>query len=271
MWVPKEEKGGMAVSSIFYAIQFNNYLNNNTFDYAMIRGDRYELLFLAATCVYRGVPIIHIEGGDMSGTVDNKIRHAITCLSDYHFCTNEESHRRLVNMGVPIDRVWDLGSLDVEFARSVKPKVIHEKPYIFVAYHPIENEDEKQLDKALRFFKKYDIIRIESNKDYGRGYGDERFSPEDYINLMRGARCCVGNSSSLLKEASILGVPVVLVGGRQNKRLTPQNVLGVPCDTKRIELGIEYQLKHTPKKDLTYFKKNTSQRICQTLRKILRG
>src|SRR3990167_1785361 len=78
VWIPKEETGGMSINSIFYSIQFNNYLVKNKFDYAIIRGDRYEMLPLAALCVYRRIPIIHIEGGDLSGVIDNKIRHAIT-------------------------------------------------------------------------------------------------------------------------------------------------------------------------------------------------
>ena len=269
VWIPKEETGGMSINSIFYSIQFNNYLVKNKFDYAIIRGDRYEMLPLAALCVYRRIPIIHIEGGDLSGVIDNKIRHAITHLADYHFTTNKESQRRLINMGMDIERVWNYGSLDVEFADKVKPKKLKEGKYIFVAYHPIEGEDENKLDKALETFKENAIIRVGSNKDYGRGYGDETFTPEDYINLMRGASCCVGNSSSLLKEASVLGIGVVLVGDRQHSRLPPHNVVHVPCETNNIIKGIIFQMQNKYKKDLTYFKKDTSKQMTKKLKEIL--
>lgn len=264
-----KKKGSMATTSILYGVEFNNFLANNKCDYVLARGDRYEMLPIVMVAVYKGIPIIHIEGGDLSGVIDNKVRHAITHLSDYHFCTNEESHKRLINMGVSPNRVWNYGSLDVEFASKVTPKKLRDKPYILVAYHPILSENENELDEALKSFTEYDIIKIGSNADYGRGYGTEQFSPEDYINLMRYAAVCVGNSSSLLKEASILGASVVNIGTRQEKRLKPKNVLDVPCIAKNIEMGIKYQLENKYKPDLTYYQKNTSRKIVNQLKKIL--
>ena len=269
VWIPKKEEGNMSVSSIFYAIQFNNYLNGKEFDYALIRGDRYELLFLTAICTYKGIPIIHIEAGDVSGVVDGKIRHAISQLADFHFATNKEAERRLINMGLSMESIYNFGSLDVEFASKVKPKKLNDKPYIFVAYHGIEGEDEKELDKALAKFKDSAIIRMKGNGDYGKGYQAESYSPEDYINLMRGASVCVGNSSSLIKEASVLGVGVVLVGDRQYQRLPPRNVVQVPCKEENITKAILYQMQNKYEKDLTYYQKDTSKQITKKLKEIL--
>ena len=266
---PQERKDGMASSSILYSVEFNNFLINNEFDYILARGDRYEVLPMVMVASYKGIPVIHIEGGDLSGMIDNKVRYAITHLSDYHFVTNKESHTRLVNVGVPLDRIWNFGSLDVEFASKVEPKKLRNKNYILVAYHPTYNEDENELDKALQSFKKYDIIRIGSNRDAGREYGEDTFSPEDYINLMRGAKVLVGNSSSLLKEASILGVGVVLVGDRQNKRLMPKNIVQVPCEADKIKLAIKYQLGNKYDPDTIYFNEDTSIEIAQKLMEIL--
>lgn len=259
----------MTVSSILYAVEFNNFLKGKDYDAIIIRGDRYEMLGLAMVAVYKGFTVVHIEGGDQSGVVDNKVRHAITHLSDYHFCTNEESHKRLIGMGAPLDRVWNYGSLDVEYASKVPKQKLKERPYLLVAYHPIDGEDEQELETALSTYKQFDIIRIGSNKDYGRSYGAEQFSPETYINMMRGAACCIGNSSSLIKEASILGVGVVLVGDRQKNRLMPSNVLSVPNETERIKNGISYQLGNKAKKDLLYYKPNTSKAIATKLKEIL--
>ncbi len=259
----------MATSSILYAIEFNNYLAGKKYDAVIIRGDRFEMLGLAMVAVFKGFKVIHIEGGDLSGVIDNKVRHSITHLSDLHFCTNEESHRRLINMGVPLERVWDFGSLDVEYASKVKPKKPKEKSFILVAYHPINSEDEKELERALSHFKGKKIIKIGSNSDYGRTYGAEQYSPEDYINLMRYAKVCVGNSSSLLKEASILGVSVVLVGDRQDKRLQPKNVLHVPCQSEEILQGILFKMQTKSKPDFSYFQPDTSKKIVETLEKVL--
>src|SRR3990167_819013 len=270
VWILKEENGGMAINSIFYAIQFNNYLIKNNFDYALIRGDRYELLFLTAICAYRGIKIIHLEAGDVSGVIDNKIRNAISYLADYHFATNNEALRRLINMGLPMDKVWNYGSLDVEYASKVKPKKkIRNKSYIFVPYHAIEDEDEEEIKKALGNFKNYAIIRVKGNADYNKEYPAETYSPEDYINLMRYASVCVGNSSSLLKEASVLGVGVVLIGDRQYARLPPKNVVQVPCQKDNILKAISYQMQNKYEKDLTYYQSQTSVKITKKLKEIL--
>lgn len=259
-------EGGMSVFSILCAVEFNNFLSKNQYDCVLIRGDRYEMLPLAMVSAYRGIPIAHIEGGDLSSVIDNRVRHAITHLADYHFVTNEESHVRLLHMGVPIGRVWNFGSLDVEFAAKVKKKRLRNDNYILCAYHAIEGEDESQVTSALEGLP---VVGIRGNKDYGKEYGTESYSPEDYVNLMRGAMVCVGNSSSLLKEASVLGVNVVLVGERQNKRLTPRNVLRVPCDQLHIENGINFQLKNPPTTDTIYYKKHTSKNIAKQLHDLL--
>lgn len=270
VFIPKtKNEGGMSVYSILLAIEFSNFLVDKKYDAVLIRGDRFELLGVAMVSSYRSIPIIHIEGGDLSGVIDNRIRFAITHLSEYHFCTNQESHARLIHAGIPIGKVWNFGSLDVEFAGKVKPKKIKDKPYIFVAYHPIRGENSKELDEALKFFSEYEIIGIRSNKDYGQTYGTESYGPEDYINLMRGAKVCVGNSSSFLKEASILKVGVVNIGSRQEKRLKPFNVLDVPCLKERIQRAIEYQIKNKYEKDLTYYQPNTSKKIAKKLKEII--
>lgn len=227
------------------------------YDAVLIRGDRYELLPLAVEAAYKAVPIFHIEGGDLSGVIDNKVRYAITHLSDYHFCTNEESHRRLIQNGVPTDRVWNFGSLDVEFAKQVKPEKI-KKDYILVAYHPVPDEDENEIPTD-------GAVIVGSNKDYGRKYGSDEYLPEDYINLIRYAKCCVGNSSSFIKEASILGTPVVLVGDRQQNRLLPKNVLQVPCERGIIKKAIEFQSQRVFEPDFIYYKPNTSKNIAQKI------
>lgn len=265
VWEPATEPGSMESFSIVCAIEFNNFLAQSHADAVLIRGDRYEMLGLAMIAAYRDIPVLHIEGGDLSGVIDNKVRHAITALADYHFATNAEAYRRLINMGVPIDRVWNFGSLDVEFASKVAPTEKTED-YIFVAYHPIDGEDEEELTQAL---DGYVVKSAVSNKDYGRQYGDETYTPEAYINMLRNAKCLVGNSSSLLKEASILGTPVVLVGDRQKNRLMPKNVLQVPCHASTIRAAIEFQMNREFAPDTVYFKPETSKQIANQIKELI--
>jgi UDP-N-acetylglucosamine 2-epimerase len=261
-----------AVFSIFCAVEFNNFLAQHHVDAVLIRGDRYEMLGLAMVAAYRGLTILHIEGGDLSGAIDNKVRYAITHLSDYHFCTNDESLSRLIQNGVDPNTVWNYGSLDVEFAKSVvADKAIKNfmlEPYILVVYHPIDGENENELERALAQFN-HKIINIASNNDYGKQFGSEQYSPEEYINLITLASCCVGNSSSFLKEASILGTPVVNVGDRQQKRLKPKNVVDAPCKSGRIRAAIDFQLDNKFEPDYVYYKPDTSKNIAKQLTQIM--
>ena len=258
----------MSFNSVLYAIEFFNFIKDKNYDAVIIRGDRYELQALATIALYKGIPIIHIEGGDISGAVDNRVRHSITALADYHFATNKESHQRLLTMGVPLDRVWNFGSLDVEFASKVKLKKLKDKMYMLVAYHGLKSENPKELDKALKNFK-CDIIKIGGNRDEGVKYGQEEYFPDDYINLMRGAKVLIGNSSSLIKEASILPLGVVLVGDRQTNRLMPRNVVQVPCKADNILQAILFQMQSKYEPSDVYYQKDTSKKIVSKLKEIL--
>lgn len=262
---PRRRSGNMVTDAILCSVEFNNFLVEKKPDALLARGDRYEILPLVVVAAYKNIPILHIEGGDLSGAIDNRVRHAITQLADYHFATNDESHERLIRAGVPMDRVWNYGSLDVEFALSVPDRRIREGKYVLTAYHPIEGEDEGELLGAAG---ERPTVSVTSNKDYGRTYGEENFTPEDYINVMRHATCLVGNSSSLLKEASMLGVPVVLVGDRQKKRLLPKNVVHVPCKKDEIRAAVEFQSKRTFEPDPVYFKPLTACNMAQKLKEL---
>lgn len=264
---PKRRSGNMVTDAILCSVEFNNLLAEKKPDALLARGDRYEILPLVVVAAYRGIPIIHIEGGDLSGAIDNKVRHAITQLADYHFCTNDEAHERLVRSGVPMDRVWNYGSLDVEFALSVLPRRIREDKYVLTAYHPIAGENEEELFGAAG---DQPTISVTSNKDSGRTYGEENFTPEDYINIMRYAAVCVGNSSSLCKEVSVLGTPTVMVGSRQDRRLMPRNVVRVACKKEDIQNAVDFQMKHGRyEPDFVYYKANTAKNICQKIRELL--
>lgn len=239
-------------------------------DMLLARGDRFEVLPIVMLAAYLGIPIAHIEGGDLSSVIDGKVRHSISHLADYHFPTNKDAYERLLRMGIPADTIWNYGSLDVEFALNVRCKKMLEEPYLLVAYHPIPGEEIIELEKALKKFSgRYKIVSVASNSDYGARYGDGEYSPEDYINLVAGASCCVGNSSSFFKEASVLEVGVVNVGTRQEGRLRTANILDVPCKSLKITQGIERQLREHYFRDNTYYQPGTSKRISRKIKEIL--
>ncbi len=260
-----EKNMDMAKVSVDIAGKFQNALDKIKPDIALLRGDRYEMLIPATLCAYNKIPIAHIEGFDLSGEIDNRVRYAISFLSDYHFVTNEESYRRALSMG--FKNVWNFGSLDVEYAlKAPKQPIERTKPYIMVLYHPVENEDVLELYKALEDFIDYDIVGIKSNKDSGQSTYKEEYSPEEFINLLRGAECLVGNSSAGIKEAPALGIPVVNIGERQANRLRPKSVKDCKCEEDDIKYSIRYQLEHSYEPAREYYQKDTSKRISSIIK-----
>lgn len=235
-------------------------------DFVLLRGDRYEILPLATVTAYRGIKIAHIEGGDLSGVIDNKVRHAVTKLADIHFVTNKEAHSRVVAMGVDPENVYNFGSLDVEYALSVKPNRPIEENYAVIAFHPIPGEDGKLLENLK--LKGLKIINITSNKDYGMEYKGEEYESDRYINLLRYAELLIGNSSSFIKEASVFGVPVIDIGERQDNRLKPRNVLHIPYSEVALQRAIKYQLGMKYKPSRIYSKDDTSKKIAEVLREL---
>lgn len=267
---PKTPMGDLETYAILAAVEFKNYIAGKDYDLALVRADRMELLLIAGICAYRGIPIAHIEGGADSGAsvIDTRVRNAISQLADVHFVTDESARRRVASMGGI--EVHNVGSLDVSFAAQViasKPENTHGE-YILFLHHAIPGEDSETVIDALSMAGK--VIGVKSNSDYKQSLMSEEYSPEDFIALMYHAKCVVGNSSSICKEASILGTPAVLVGSRQDGRVTGRNVLRVPHSTREIRLAVEWQIAHGryPRDDV-YFKKGTEREMVKIIKKFL--
>src|SRR3989344_2902787 len=144
----------MAKTAGLTALEFSNSLHKLNPDIVIIRGDRFEQLAMAMVAAYLNKTIAHIEGGDVSGTIDESVRHAITKLAHLHFVTNEDSRRRVIQMGENPRRVFNVGSLDVEFTSLVDKKldggvvnltgtgdpVDVTKSFIVVMQHPVTTE-----------------------------------------------------------------------------------------------------------------------------------
>ena len=250
---------------------FRKIITNNKYDLLILRGDRYEVLPIGMIASYRGIRIAHIEGGDVSGAIDNKVRKALTALSDIHFSTNKESYTRLINMGTDPDWTFNFGSLDVEYAKTIKNLCQFYGNYIVMCHHAMPGEDPELIEKIIREEFKGDVFVIKSNSDNGTPYGTEEYTPEAYIDLIAHAKCLVGNSSSFLKEASAFGTPVVNIGSRQNNRLKPSNVKDVPFDEYQIRQVFKMQLAMTYKPSLVYYQEGVSLKIVEKIKQFLNG
>lgn len=296
----------MAKTAGLTALEFANSLYKLNPDIVMIRGDRFEQLAAAMVAAYLNKPIAHIEGGDVTGTIDESVRHAITKLSHFHFVTNDASCRRVIQMGENPRNVFNVGSLDVEFAANVDPKlnghqvnktgmgakIDVKKPFLVVMQHPVttEKNNRRNMELTLQavdamnmptvvFWPNSDAgtndvaKAIRLYREHGKIHNEKlRFVtdllPEDCIALLRSASALIGNSSAGIKECSYLGTPVVNVGTRQANRLRGQNVMDAGYAVAEIKKAVERQLAHGryPKSDL-YFKPNTSKKIVEILSK----
>lgn len=265
-----EKEMSMTEVAVDITNKFKKGLDTIKPDLVLIRGDRFELLPCAMLSTYDGYKVAQIEAGDLSGIIDNKVRYAISHLSDIHFATNQESEERLKKMG--FNQVYNYGSLDIEYTLKVSEEASNSvlessvRPFIMVLWHNVPDEDEKPLQEALEVFKeKYDIIGLKGNRDYGIASSyKEEYKPKEFINLLAHASCLIGNSSAGIKEASILGTPVVDIGSRQMNRLKPKNVFWAGWDKYAIQLAIYKQLHNRYEPDYTYYNPKCSDLIVKT-------
>lgn len=261
-------------------IEFSTLFKDQKPDIVVVRGDRFEVIAVTIAAAYANIPIAHIEGGDISGTIDESVRHAITKFSHIHFPTNTEAKERIVKMGEDPKYVFNFGSPDVEVVSRMAKKdypidinktgsgaeIFLKKDYIVVMYHSVTTElkdNTENIKKLIRVIHglNMQVLWFWPNADVGseeishqlRIFNDQvkkhtvRFlrdiPPKKFITLLKNSRCLVGNSSAGIKECSYLGIPVVNVGSRQEGRLRAENVLDVPCDEKLIKKAIQIQLK----------------------------
>jgi GDP/UDP-N,N'-diacetylbacillosamine 2-epimerase (hydrolysing) len=294
----------MAKTACLTALEFTNGFYAADPDMVVICGDRFEQLAIAMAAAYLNRTIAHIEGGDLSGSIDESVRHAITKLAHIHFVTNEDARRRVVVMGEDPKYVFNTGSLDVEVASHVTTTVASErvnsygvggaidvaKPFLLVIQHPVttEHDNSAHLEETLRAVSAIGIptIWIWPNPDAGTGemagslrhfrehagrVGDAmRFITDlpvdEFIALLKMAACLVGNSSAGIKECSFLGTPVVNIGARQQGRLHDHNVVHVDYHADLIAAGIRKQIAHgTYRPSEIYYRPNASQAIVDVL------
>ena len=294
----------MAKTACLTALEFTNGFHAADPDVVVICGDRFEQLAIAMAAAYLNRTIAHIEGGDLTGSIDESVRHAITKLAHVHFVTNEDAKRRVLAMGEDPRYVFNTGSLDVELASTVRTVLTSERlngygvgqpidlnrPYLLVIQHPVttERENRAHVEATLRAVASLGMpaVWIWPNADAGTGeiaerlrhfreHGEPHAGPmrfitdvpvDEFVALLKGAACLVGNSSAGIKECSFLGTPVVNVGGRQQGRLHAANVVHVDYDAGAIAAAARAQVAHGPyaSSDI-YFRPGTSEQIVDVL------
>jgi len=297
----------MAKTACLTALEFTNGLHALDPDIVVICGDRFEQLAIAMAAAYLNKTIVHIEGGDVSGSIDESVRHAITKLSHIHFVTNGDAERRVLAMGEDPRYVFNVGSLDVEIASRVETDITNERlnrygvghevdimrPFLTVIQHPVttEADNRRHLEATFRAVAALGVpaVWFWPNPDAGTGEMSEmlrharehhetatdqmRFitnlPADEFVALLKHTSCVVGNSSAGIKECSYLGTPVVNIGGRQQGRLNAENVVHVGYESNEIAGAVRSQLRHGRYASSSiYYRPNASQSIVDALASI---
>jgi len=257
---------------------FSNYVHSIKPDLIVVHGDRIEALAGAAVGALNNILVAHIEGGEISGTVDELLRHAVSKLSHTHFVANADAKKRLVQMGEIDSSVYVIGSPDMDVMLSEKlpsqAEVIahYDIPfdnYAISLFHPVTTEMDHLQQNARNYFAALDrsgvnYVAIYPNNDKGsefimhyirerqdnrqfRIFPSIRF--EFFLTLIKNARFMIGNSSAGIREAPYYGVPTVNVGSRQHRRSNNADILHTTYEEEDIYSAIQnaIQKKLAPK------------------------
>jgi UDP-hydrolysing UDP-N-acetyl-D-glucosamine 2-epimerase len=251
-------------------------------DMVVTVADRFETMATAIAATYLNIPLVHLQGGEVSGNIDDRVRHAITKLADLHFVASELSAQRVVSMGENPSYVFNYGCPAMDILANEDMSISNEqmsrylgvgrpidwsKPYVLMIQHPVTTsyghgfEQVSQTLQALKSVTDIQKVVMWPNVDAGSDdvskgirhfrefnmsepiYYYKNFSPEDYARVLNNALCCVGNSSSFIREAAYLGVPSVIVGDRQQGREHGRNVVFANYDRDYIASQLCAQVK----------------------------
>ena len=244
--------------------------------------DRYETMATAITATYLNIPLIHIQGGEVSGNIDNRVRNGISKLADIHFPCTEASLKRLISLGEKEEFIFNFGCPSIDILTN-EDLVINNstildslgsgieidwsKPYILMLQHPVTTSYGHGFDqvtetlKALKSISSIQKIVMWPNVDAGSdevAKGIRHFrefnsnepmhfytnlTPENYAKVLNNASCCVGNSSSFIREGAFLGVPAVIIGDRQVGREHGENVIFSDYNSEEIVKKIYKQFE----------------------------
>lgn len=279
-----ESPTSMAKTTGLGMLELATVFDNVRPDVVVTVADRYETLATAVAASYMNLALAHVQGGEVSGSIDEKVRHAVTKLSDLHFVSTEKAAERVIRMGEDPAAVRCTGCPSIDLAAEiledpalsfdpfakyggVGPTFDISKGYVVVMQHPVTTEYQlarEHVSETLHAVREIGIPtlwfwpNVDAGSD-GTSSGIRAFReqyapsnihffknmvPTDFLRLIYNARCLVGNSSVGIRESSFLGVPVVNAGSRQSGRERGANVIDVGYSRGEIAAAIKKQLEH---------------------------
>ncbi|WP_293870262.1 UDP-N-acetylglucosamine 2-epimerase [Flavobacterium sp.] len=264
-------------------LELSTVFDNLRPDIVVTVADRFETMATAISASYMNIPLAHIQGGEVTGNIDEKVRHSITKLADYHFVASENALQRVIKLGENPAMVFNTGCPSIDIAQEVAKNAqlifnpyekyggVGSQPdlskgYIVVMQHPVTNEyqdSRKHIEATLSAIQKLNKPtlwfwpNVDAGAD-GTSSGIRSFREKhtlknvhffknmegyDFLNLLDNSLCLVGNSSVGIRECAYLGVPTVNIGSRQNRRDRGENVVDVSYNENDILVAIEAILK----------------------------
>lgn len=266
-------------------IEISSALERLKPDIVITIADRYETIAASIAASYQNIPLAHLQGGEVTGNIDEKVRHANTKLADLHFVSNLDSFNRVIRLGEDKKSVFITGCPSIDIANNVKlnnndidfskygglgKKLDTSSGYLVVLQHPVSTSYENAVEQTTETLEAIREINMPTfwfwpNVDIGsnsvskviRVYREKyllnnfhfykNFEPDDFLKLINNSKCLIGNSSVGIRESSFLGVPVVNIGNRQNRRLKGKNVINCEYNRKDIINSINFHLNNNYK------------------------
>lgn len=246
--------------------------------------DRFETIATSIAASFQNIPLAHIQGGEITGNIDEKVRHANTKLADIHLVASEDARERVIKMGECPDSVINTGCPSMDLAREVLDnqefnfdpfqkyggvgkEINWKNGYLVVMQHPVTTEFEKSREHIMTTLQVIHELNIPTfwfwpNVDAGsdgtskgiRSFREnyksphihffKNMEPQDFLRLIKNSKCLIGNSSVGIRESAFLGIPVVNIGTRQHGRQRAKSVIDCSYDKEDIQNAILKHLSH---------------------------
>jgi UDP-hydrolysing UDP-N-acetyl-D-glucosamine 2-epimerase len=277
-----ENLAAMAKTTGLGLLELATVFDNLKPDVVVTVADRYETLSTAVAASYMNIPVAHVQGGEVTGSIDEKVRHAVTKLADLHFVSTDKAAERVIRMGEEPAKVFVTGCPSIDLAVEVRERPAMDFDpfekyggvgasidlsggYLVVLQHPVTTEYEEAIEQALETLHAVTEVSLPTlwfwpNVDAGsdgtsnaiRSFRElhnppnirffKNMEPTNFLRLLVGSRCLVGNSSVGIRECSYLGVPTVNLGSRQAGRERGRNVIDVEHRREAIVAAIRRHL-----------------------------
>jgi UDP-hydrolysing UDP-N-acetyl-D-glucosamine 2-epimerase len=283
MLIEGETPGTMAKSTGLGLLELPTAFERLEPDVVITVGDRFETMATALAATYMNIPLAHTMGGEVSGNIDESIRHAVTKFAHVHFPASQGAAERIIRMGEEPESVHMVGcprmdlvaevlaqdgdGLSDLFQFGVGGSFDLDRPFLLLSQHPVTTEygdGERQITETLKAVQEIGlpaivlwpnadagaehiargIRKFREHEDDSRLHFFKNLPTDDYIKLMRKTACIVGNSSSAIREGSFIGMPAVNIGPRQEGRDRGSNVVDVGYDREQIAAALRAQVEH---------------------------